>query len=151
MKRLALLSVAAVLMVGCAGPITNSPLPKLSRAGGALDIDEGFREAKFNLEEAVKIEVLAPDDPALACVTGVMKGLGIDQPEGTVKSFDPKTDKLLGKASVLYINVQQAQKLAGSGVRVPTGCEALIGKMLLDFARAGVKSQPGGGLLPALR
>lgn len=148
--RRAIVVAMALLVTGCAGPITSGG-PKLSGFGQAVNFDEGLREAKFNLENGVAIGVLPADDPALPCITGVMKTLGIDQPEGTVKSFDPKTDELLGKATVLYIRARQAQSLAGQGINVSPGCEQLIGKILIDAGRGGLRAQPGGGLLPALR
>lgn len=151
MRTVALIALLALILTGCAGPITNSPVPKLSRLGQAVDFDQGLREARYNLEEATKIGVLPADDPALPCVVGVMKDLGIDQPEGTVKSFDPKVDEILGKATVLYIRARQAQSLAGQGVNVPAGCEQLIGRILIDAGRGGLRTAPGGGLLPALR
>jgi len=56
---------------------------------------------------------------------------------------------LISAGSVLYIRVQQAKKGTGS-VALPVDCEALIGKLVIDTAKLGIKVgsyfAPGLGL-----
>jgi hypothetical protein len=151
--------VAALLLAGCArsAPISANPVQTLSAPvamqlpGMSQRIEEGLIEAAFNLDNAVKVGALDQNDPAPGCVHAVMKDLGLEPGTPPAESFAPKTDTLLGRGSVRYIELRQAQKLAGAGVTVDASCKALIGQIVIDVGRGGFKSQPGGGLLPSLR
>ncbi len=92
----------------------------------------------YNLDQAVVIGALAKDDPAPACLHDFLQKAGIEIPPGGTApaSFAPKPE---GKASILYIQVQQAKSIAGGGIKVSTPCLALIGQLRLDEATAAAR------------
>jgi hypothetical protein len=158
MKSLSVFALIAIVLTGCAtgAPISGNPAQdafanRPVKLSGALSIEDGLKEMAFNLDSAITVQAIPADDPLSACVKGIMKDLGIGDVKDVAPSFVPKEDTLLGRGSVLYIRAQQAQRMAGAGTKLPISCEASIGKIVIDVARANAKSMPGGGLLPALR
>lgn len=114
---------------------------------------QGLLDATYNLDNAVTVGALDATDPAPKCFHGILGQLGIDPavPTTPAPSFTPRRSDLISEGSILYIRARQAQKLAGQGVTVPSGCKELVAQFMLDAAAAGIKAQPGGGLLPLLR
>lgn len=128
-----LLSIAlAATLCACATPITNN------KGAGGLPIspDSGVGKdllaAAFNLDNAIAIGVLPADDPAASCIHGVLKQAGIETPPGApaVASFIPEDKGAVSVGSIAYIRAQQLQGL--KGLQVPLGCEAVIGKFVVD-------------------
>lgn len=159
------IAVAACLALGaCAdtnpGPISANPIQDtqahLSQVGaGQLGgvIQQGLLDAEFNLDQAIIVGALPKDDPADACLHGALTQIGIEpKPDGTAgtpaPSFTPRESDLISRGSVLYIRAQQAKALAGGGgLTVPVGCEAIIGRIMLDAAKAGGSLLPGGSII----
>jgi hypothetical protein len=153
-RLLATLSLL-ILCAGCSSISANLAVDAGAGSGPlGKAIQQGLLDATFNLDSAVKVGALDAIDPAPPCFHGVLQQLGIDPSlptQGPGTSFTPKVSDLISAGSVLYIRAQQLRKLQGAGVQTPVACKALIGQFLIDAAGAGVKIQPGGGLLPVLR
>lgn len=132
-----------LLLAGCQQPQTISSGPLLGSLPG---VQQGLVDASYNLNSAIAIGVLPAGDPAAACVNGVLTSIGIDpstgKSTGSVGSFTPREGDLLALGSVGYILAQQALPLVNGGVPVPVGCEALIGKLVIDAA--GLVNRFGG-------
>lgn len=141
--------LAIVLLAGCtAQPISTAPLGGLP---GAAAVQKGLVDAAYNLNSAIAVGILPADDPAAACFNETLTTLGIDPTSGApikaAGSFVPREGDLISAGSVAYIYAQQAGSLLNGGITVPVGCEALIGKVVLDAARLASKL-PGIPMLP---
>ena len=150
--------ILALALAGCASqaPITATPLSDgrigfLPNLHTPSSIEDGLKEAAANLDGAVKVGALLPDDPAPKCLHAVMADLGLGPSDLKAPSFTPSTDTVLGKGAVAYIRARQAQRAAGAGQALPASCKELVGQFVIDAGRAGVKGLPGGGMLPVLR
>lgn len=153
--RALLVACLALTLVSCTTISANPAKDTLvasGRVGGV--VQQGLLDATFNLDSAVKVGALDASDPAPACFHSVLQQLGIDPSmpaQGPDTSFVPRRSDLISEGSILYIRARQLQKLQGAGVTTPPACKALIGQFLLDAAAAGLKVQPGGGLLVPFR
>jgi hypothetical protein len=129
---------AAALLSGCvAAPISNEPT--VIRQDGI--IAGGLRAAAFNLRNAISIGVLPVDDPASVCVEGILKDAGLAEDSPPVLSFEPQVVDLISAASVAYIEAQRLKALQGTLV-LPGACEAVIGRLVIEAAKSGVKISP---------
>lgn len=169
MKRLiaviGLSLLLAACLSGCATTpreISNAPIATLAPEPMST-FNDGLKNSAYNLDKAISIGVLKPDDPAALCVHGVLQQLKLETAPGTsdappVQSFVPKVTDLLSAGSVLYIREQQlATALPALVPTLPDACDALVGKLVLRSIRAGLTEAavklPGGGgvLLNAIR
>jgi len=110
----------AIFAAGCATtPISANPIQDIAstvpQSSGPLSIQEGLREAAFNLDNAVVVGALTADDPAPACVHDAMTRLGLNPLQPPAPSFTPQTTTLIGKGAVAYIRARQARRLQGTG------------------------------------
>jgi hypothetical protein len=107
----------------------------------------------FNLTKAVEVGALLPDDPAQACVHGVVTDLGLnpEAPKEPAPSFTPRSEGVLAKGSIAYIRVQQARRAARQpDYELSADCERLLGRIVLDAARAARRigsNLPGAGVI----
>lgn len=115
----------ALTLAGCA---TLGPSPLLSDPVVKTDI----ASAAYNLDQAVKLGMLPADDPAVVCLHVVAAKAAADV------SFEPKYDGLVSAGSVAYIAAQIAKK----GVAIDPQCEALVGRVVIDGAKAARKAVP---------
>lgn len=151
--RMIALGLIALALAACGNvPVSADLKQDIVQAVAGQSAGQGFvatdlQSAAFNLDEAVRVGALAANDPAPACLHGALKQLGLEGDQAKAESFVPRRDGLVSEGAVLYVRAQQLKKLQGAGVTVPVGCEALIGRIVLDNAAAVVKAQPGGGLL----
>jgi hypothetical protein len=122
----------ALALISCATPITNNK----GTGGIPISADSGVGKdliaAAFNLDNAIAIGVLPSDDPAASCIHGVLKQAGIETPPGApaVASFVPQDKGAVSVGAIAYIRAQQLRDL--KGLTVPVGCEAIIGKFVVD-------------------
>jgi hypothetical protein len=117
MKLLLALTAVAVLS-GCStigGTALNSPVVKNDLAS-----------ASANFEQAVKLGMLPESDPGVACIRAVVAKAAADV------SFTPQVDGLISAGSVAYIAAQVAKK----GATIDSQCEALVGRVTIDGAKA---------------
>lgn len=127
-----------LLLCGCAQPpaISTSPL-------GGIPADSmiavGLKDAAFNLDSAVAIGVLPADDPAASCIHGVMKDAGLEGNAPGTQSFTPRVSDIISAGSVAYIEAQKLKALGGGAKAVPVGCDALVGRIVIDAARLGAR------------
>jgi hypothetical protein len=144
------ISLAALALAGCAGPmqISSDPIPKLSNQTIVTDL----QSAAYDLDSAVTVGALAADDPAPQCLHSVLQKMGIETPAGAAPAatFVPKVDGAASAGAVAYILAQQAKKLANGGVQVDVSCEALLGRVVIDGAKLTAKALPIPGVLKAL-
>lgn len=146
-----ILAVAALALSACSTnlPISASPINDLASQSGQVGatVVTGLQDAAFNFDNAVAVGALDKNDPAPACVHGILADIGQDvtvtltaatpvpSTVGTGTSYTPKISDLISAGSVAYIRAQQAKKLlGGSGLTVPVGCEAIVGKVVIDGA-----------------
>lgn len=154
MKRLLFVAVvAAALLGGCVSTpdkISTTPI------AGALPIPitnptvvTDLQSAAFNLDSAVAVGALDPDDPAPKCVHDVLVKAGIEIPAGTVpaKSFAPKNDGVASAGVIAYILARQAQQIRKQGLVVDPSCEALLGRVVIDGVSAVNRAVP---IIPGL-
>lgn len=150
MKSLILLVVAALALAGCATPaqISANPLPAVTNPTIVTDL----QSAAFDLDSAVAVGALAPDDPAPKCLHNVLQKAGIETPPGVTAaaSFTPKVDGAASAGAVAYILAQQAKKLTAGGITVDVSCEALLGRVVIDGVNTTVKVLPIPSLLKGL-
>lgn len=133
---------AAVALSGCEAPQPISSAP-LGLPADSL-VATGLKNAAFNLDQAIAIGVLRKDDPAAACVHGVLKDAGLDG-DGTapaVQSFQPRVTDLVSAGSVAYIDAQRLKAVSGMLGTIPGGCEALVGRIMIDGLKAGARVMP---------
>ena len=118
--------IVLLLLAGCSTISTN---PVAVSADSRVGKD--LVAAAYNLDQAVAIGALKPDDPAPKCVHGVLIQAGIEVPPGTPApgSFTPQKEGLVSIGSIAYI---KAQQLKGVKLVVPVDCKALIGQMVID-------------------
>jgi hypothetical protein len=158
-----LVLIPLALLVGCSTtPISANvakdvlaavPKPVSGPSFGGV-VQQGLLDASYNLDQGVAVGALDATDPLPGCLHGVLQQLGIDPTvpaPGPGKSFTPRVSDLISEGSVLYIRARQVQKLQGAGVQTPVACKASIGQLMIDAAGAGLKVQPGGGLVVPLR
>ena len=160
MNRL-LLALPLAMLAGCMNPapISSNPaqtaindIANVVPASQKADLQSQMVNAEWNLDQAIAIGALPAGDPADACMHSVLTQLGIEPgtPASTTPtSFVPRTTGLLDSGAALYVQVQQAKQLAGGGITVPVGCQAVVGMFVIDAVKAGVKVG-GGALLLAM-
>lgn len=129
--------IAALALAGCAGD-TVSPLPIDPSGVVARDL----KAAADNLQRAVDAGILKADDPAPQCLASVVADLQLD---GSAEGFTPQRAGLISVGSILYIRHQQARELAK--FQLPAACDAIVGRLVIDSAKAGARAVPGAGLL----
>lgn len=157
-KKLIFVSSILAGLIGCANPpqITKSPVTEiasvLSPSGGTDMISQGILNAQYNFNQAVQLGILSATDPAPGCLNSVatMLGLGASAPPG----FTPRVTDLISAGSVGYIYIQQLKTLTGSSLQVSPACMQLIGQIVIDANRAGLRLGAGAlggvglGILP---
>lgn len=122
MKTLYLALAAVVLMTGC------STVGMVEKPVVGSIIQNDLTAARDNIKLAIARGELAPNDPALPCLESVV---GMVQPqEGPSYSVNG----IISGASVAYVKVNGLQKLSPA---LQMGCQALVGKFLIDGVRAG--------------
>jgi hypothetical protein len=150
MKSLIAISLAALALAGCAGPlqISSDPIPKVTNPTIVTDL----QSAAYDLDSAVTVGALAADDPAPKCLHGVLQKAGIETAPGAAPaaSFTPKVDGAASAGAVAYILAQQAKKLAGGGVTLDVDCEALLGRVVIDGVKTTAKALPFSGVIRQL-
>lgn len=153
--KLMIIAVLAMLalLAGCAtNEISNSTLGV--KLAPESQIATGLKDAAFNLDSAIAIGVLKSDDRAAACVHGVMLDAGLEGDASTAQSFAPRVSDLISASSVAYIEAQRLKALQGMNLQMPQGCEAVIGRIVIDGAKASAKLapslMPGGSVLQLL-
>jgi hypothetical protein len=129
--------ILAIALSGCATTITNAPVD--IKPDGI--VANGLRDANFNLQSAIQIGVLPENDPAASCVQGILRDAGLEEGAPAVKSFDPRVSDLISAASVAYIEAQRLKTLRNEA-HVPMGCEALLGRIVIDAAKRGARLSP---------
>jgi hypothetical protein len=156
-----ILVVAAGALSACQSPGTISAglpqdiaaaVPESGPAGIKGTVTQGLVDTAWNLDEAIAVGALDRNDPAPGCLDAVLGDLGIGKSAGLpLPSFTPKVSDLISGGSVLYIRAQQAKRLAGGGIELQIPCQALVGKLVIDAAKAGINAGaslvPGAGLL----
>lgn len=152
------------LLAGCANPPPISANPVQSAVnqvsavapGPVQTVETGLLNAEWNLDQAIAIGALPANDPADVCMHQALTQIGIEPaPAGTatppIKSFVPRETDLISTGAVIYIQIQQAKKIAGGGsITVPVSCKAVIGQFVLDAGALGIKLLPGGAILPVV-
>lgn len=141
--RLLLFLLAAAALSSCAllpDTITANPAGGIPITNRTLVTD--LQSAAFNLDNAVAIGALDPDDPAPVCVHDVLRKAGIEVAPGAPmpKSFEPKKDGVASAGAIAYIIAQQAKK--AKPLEVSPSCEALVGRIVIDGAKALNKAAP---------
>lgn len=151
MKTLILPLIAAAALAGCAST------PSLITGGaptGGIPLSKGtilatdLVSAAYNLDKAVEVGALLPDDPAPKCLHAVLVKAGLETAPGAVTpaSFEPKNDGIASLGTIAYIIVQQAKRAVP--VQVSPDCEALVGRIAIDGAKAANKAAVS--LIPGL-
>lgn len=140
LRSISLALAAACLLSACAAEISGNPSP-ISSTGV---IGKDLQAAGRNLESAVKVGALSEDDPAPKCLANLLADLGLDGTSVT-DSFAPERAGIVSEGSILYVRAQQLKQVRD--YRLPTECEAIVGRFVLDSARAGVRSLPFSGVL----
>jgi len=134
----------ALFLAGCSNMITGGPPGQ----GPAVDPNSALAKdlvsAAYNLDNAVLVGALPADDPAPACVHGVLINAGIELPPGTTApaSFEPKRDGLVSAGAIAYIKIQQLKAQSGKVLKVPVSCKALIGQIMVDGLTAPTRILP---------
>lgn len=120
--------IAATLMLLAAGCTAIGGDPLLANPVVKNDL----ASATANVNNAVKLGFLAPDDPAVTCLNAIAAKAAADV------SFTPEVNGLISAGSVAYIATQLAKK----GITVDPQCEALVGRVVIDGASATAKALP---------
>ena len=152
-------AIALLAIAACSTPptITNSPTQNVVAAALAPQgstIATGLQDAAYDLDNAIAIGVLQPDDQAAACVHSALKLAGLEVAPGTVpaKSFTPRVSDAISGGAVLYI--QSVQMRNQTPFQVSAGCKGVIGDLVLQGLQAtaavGASLIPGGNLLKAI-
>ena len=142
MKRIAAALAVAALLASCAstpgqivgtgtnaaGQATEAPPLPIKNAQVVTDL----QSAAFNLDNAIAVGALPANDPAAACIHGVLQEAGVEVPPGSTapKSFTPKNDGLVSLGAIAYIQIQQAKNSAG--VVIPQDCKTIVGQFVID-------------------
>lgn len=137
------LIIALIAMSGCASTpdkITGAPAGGIPITNTVLATD--LQSASYNLDKAVEVGALLPDDPAPKCLHAVLRSAGLETVPGATPaaSFEPKKDGIASAGSIAYIIVQQAKRAVP--VQVDPACEALVGRIAIDGAKAANKALP---------
>ncbi|HEV2225052.1 MAG TPA: hypothetical protein VGR84_18820 [Candidatus Acidoferrales bacterium] len=125
---------ALLVLAGCTTPISNNPI---ASTPGAQVLGDDLVAAAFNLNSAISIHVLPPDDPAAACINTEVTQLGLGQGAPAAESFVPENKGLISAGAIVYIHAQQIKAQLGGLTQVPVSCEALVGKLVVDAIQAG--------------
>ena len=136
MRKLFLL-LPLLFVAACSNTVSNTALDSSSVLGKDL------AAAKFNLDSAVTIGALPADDPAVGCVSAVLADLGLDK---EAVSFEPQREGVVSAGALIYIRVAQAKAFKDS-FKLPSDCDAVLGRLVIDSVKAGSKALPGAGLL----
>lgn len=145
MKSIIFAALAALTLNGCAvfgGDITGGAPTGIRITNSTIATD--LQSAAYNLDQAVAVGALTADDPAPKCVHDVLVKAGIELPAGQAapKSFTPKHDGVASAGAIAYILAQQAKALQGTVGQVSPNCEALVGRIVIDSAKAAGKAVP---------
>jgi hypothetical protein len=137
--------VLALALSSCAilpDTISSEAKGPLALIGGNATIAKDLQGAAYNLDQAVAIGVLPANDPAPVCLHDVLVKAGIEIPIGApaVKSFAPKKDGVASAGAIAYILAQQAKSV--KPLEVSVSCEQLVGKIVIDGAKALNKAAP---------
>jgi hypothetical protein len=147
MKLILICCIVLLSLIGCVS--TPEKIQATPTGGsGSLPIPvtnptivTDLQSASYNLDQAVAIGALSPDDPAPGCLHDFLQKAGIENPSGAVPaSFAPRNDGIASAGSIVYIQIQQAKAISGQGgVSVAVSCKALLGQFVIDGATATVK------------
>jgi hypothetical protein len=123
------------------GKATEAPPLPIRNATVVTDL----QSAAYNLDNAIAVGALPANDPAAACVHGVLQEAGIEVPAGGTapKSFVPKNDGVVSLGAIAYIQVRQRQ--AAGAITVPMECKTVIGQFVIDGM--GLVNKVAGRLL----
>jgi hypothetical protein len=126
------------LAPGVAVPIVNSTI--------ATDL----QDAAWNADQAIAVGALDANDPASKCLHDILVKAGIEVAPGAAApaSFTPRNSGVASGGMIVYILAQQAKKIAATGVPVSVECEALVGRVAIDGAKAVNKTAVS--LIPGL-
>ena len=143
--------VAVSLALGLAS-CASTPSQISGAQGAAITnptIVTDLQSAAYNLDNAVAVGALAPDDPAPKCLHDVLVKAGIEVPPGATpaKTFAPKNDGVASAGAIAYILAQQAKQTLRKGITVDVSCEALLGRVVIDGVNTTAKVIP---ILPPL-
>lgn len=133
-----ILACCLILLAGCVS--TPSQITGGSASGIQLSkntiLATDLQSAAYNLDKAVEVGALLPDDPAPKCLHSVLVQAGLETAPGTTApaSFAPKNDGIASLGAITYIIVQQAKRAVP--VQVSPDCEALVGRIAIDGAKA---------------
>lgn len=140
---------AIVVALALAGCVSTPNLISGTNVGQSTNITNptivtDLQSAAYNLDQAVAVGALTADDPAPKCVHDVLVKAGIELPAGQAapKSFTPKHDGVASAGAIAYILAQQAKALQGTVGQVSPNCEALVGRIVIDSAKAAGKAVP---------
>lgn len=112
-----------LLLAGCSS-LGGSPLLQNSV------VKNDLTAATANVNNAVKLGLLPTNDPAVVCLNAIAARAAADV------SFTPEVNGLISAGSVAYIAAQLAKK----GVQIDPQCEQLVGRVVLDGAKATAKA-----------
>lgn len=133
---------AIVVALALAGCVSTPNLISGTNVGQSTNITNptivtDLQSAAYNLDQAVVVGALLPDDPAPACIHAVLVKSGIEVPAGAApaQSFVPKKDGVASAGAIAYIIAQQARRLSKEKLTVDPSCEALVGRVVIDGAR----------------
>lgn len=145
MISLVFAAVAAFALSACAllpDTISSEAKGPLAIVGGNATIAKDLQGASYNLDQAVAIGALQPDDPAPLCLHDVLIKAGLEIPIGApaVKSFEPKKDGVASAGAIAYILAQQAKSV--KPLEVSVSCEQMVGKIVIDGAKVLNKAAP---------
>ncbi len=124
--------ILGLALSACSSVVTTQVVSQESVLG------QDILAAESNLKKAVEVGVLGDGDPALACLSGIVADLNLaGEP---APGFEPEKKGLVSLGSVVYIRAQQAKAFAD--FKLNEDCEAVVGRFVLDSARAAAKVLP---------
>ena len=138
MKRILSLAAIALLAAACAStPASISAVApnQVVSLKETPTLQTDLTSAAYNLNQAVSIGVLPATDPAVTCVNDLLTKTGLAPNTTPPASFVPKNDGLASAGAIAYIIYQQQKTLSG-GLKVDPSCEALVGRIVIDGAKA---------------
>lgn len=108
-------------------------------------VAQGLVDASWNLNEAVRVGALLPDDAGPKCLNRIVADLGLlaDSPERP--SFKPRVNGPISGAAVVYIRAKQALREKAQDVSFE--CKALVGEIMIAAVRRADDLVPGGGII----
>ena len=139
MRKMVCALLVSLTLSACTQAISNSPVSLDS----ASVLGKDLAAAKFNLDQAIAVGALPADDPAAGCVTAVLADLGLDK---EAVSFEPQREGVVSVGAIIYIRVAQAKAFKDS-FKLPSDCDAVVGRLVIDSVKAGSRALPGAGLL----